>query len=199
MGCHFLLQGIFPTQGSKLRLLHGQEDSLPVRHQESCINVICHWIWLQRIEPWEGQDIFLLKDLVKNFLLCCWPLTLRVLNLAPRLVLLPLSSEHCQYKWTQNLIPSNWFALQVRTWTCNLWKASTVWAESHVSFLMELVQKIQEKCLSRTLRFLSQLGRCQDRVNWGCSGLAHSSFIPEMFWFWIKMDGFGQTKSGWIS
>ena len=33
MGCHFLLQGIFPTQGLNprlLHLLHGQADSLPV-------------------------------------------------------------------------------------------------------------------------------------------------------------------------
>ena len=28
MGCHFLLQGIFPTQGSNLHLLHWQADSL---------------------------------------------------------------------------------------------------------------------------------------------------------------------------
>ena len=28
MGCHFLLQGIFPTQGSNLHLLHWQMDSL---------------------------------------------------------------------------------------------------------------------------------------------------------------------------
>ena len=26
MGCHFLLQGIFPTQGSNLHLLHWQVD-----------------------------------------------------------------------------------------------------------------------------------------------------------------------------
>ena len=34
-GCHFLLQGIFPTQGSNphlLHLLHWQEDSLPLNH-----------------------------------------------------------------------------------------------------------------------------------------------------------------------
>ena len=34
-GCHFLLQGIFPTQGSNphlLHLLHWQEDSLPLCH-----------------------------------------------------------------------------------------------------------------------------------------------------------------------
>ena len=30
VGCHFLLQGIFPNQGSNLCLLHWQEDSLPL-------------------------------------------------------------------------------------------------------------------------------------------------------------------------
>ena len=33
VGCHFLLQGIFPTQGLNLRLLHWQADSLPLSHQ----------------------------------------------------------------------------------------------------------------------------------------------------------------------
>ena len=32
MGCHFLLQGIFPTQGWNLPLLHWQVDSLPLSH-----------------------------------------------------------------------------------------------------------------------------------------------------------------------
>ena len=35
MGCHFLLQGIFPTQGlnwSLLNLLHWQGESLPLSH-----------------------------------------------------------------------------------------------------------------------------------------------------------------------
>ena len=32
MGCHFLLQGIFLTQGSNLCLLHWQADSLPLSH-----------------------------------------------------------------------------------------------------------------------------------------------------------------------
>ena len=37
VGCHFLLHGIFPTQGSTLGLLHGQECSffLPLSHQGS--------------------------------------------------------------------------------------------------------------------------------------------------------------------
>ena len=35
VGCHFLLQGIFQTQGSNLSLLHWQADSLPQSHLES--------------------------------------------------------------------------------------------------------------------------------------------------------------------
>ena len=35
MGCHFLLQGIFPNQGSNSRLLHWQADSLPVDYHGS--------------------------------------------------------------------------------------------------------------------------------------------------------------------
>ena len=37
VGCHFLLQGLFPTQGSNLHLLHllqGQADSLPLSHPQ---------------------------------------------------------------------------------------------------------------------------------------------------------------------
>ena len=32
MGCHVLLQGIFPTQGLNLHLLHWQAGSLPLSH-----------------------------------------------------------------------------------------------------------------------------------------------------------------------
>ena len=35
MGCHVLLQGIFPTQGSNPGLLHWQADSLPLSQQGS--------------------------------------------------------------------------------------------------------------------------------------------------------------------
>ena len=35
VGCHFLLQGIFPTQGLNPHLLHWQVDSLPLRHLRS--------------------------------------------------------------------------------------------------------------------------------------------------------------------
>ena len=37
MGCHFLLEGIFPTQGSNLRLLHWQAYSLLLSHLGSRI------------------------------------------------------------------------------------------------------------------------------------------------------------------
>ena len=33
MGCHFLLQEIFATQGSNVSLLHWQADSLPLSHR----------------------------------------------------------------------------------------------------------------------------------------------------------------------
>ena len=32
MGCHFLLQGIFPTQGSNPSVLHWPADALPLSH-----------------------------------------------------------------------------------------------------------------------------------------------------------------------
>ena len=35
VGCHFLLQGIFLTQGLNPCLLHWQEDFVSVSHQES--------------------------------------------------------------------------------------------------------------------------------------------------------------------
>ena len=35
LGCHFLLQGIFPTQGSNLRFLRWEAGSLPLSHQGS--------------------------------------------------------------------------------------------------------------------------------------------------------------------
>ena len=42
-GCHFLQQGIFPTQGSNPHVLHWQAHSLPLRHQGSpCIHIYIH-------------------------------------------------------------------------------------------------------------------------------------------------------------
>ena len=38
VGCHFLLQGIFPTQGSNLYLLHWQEDSFTTEQPGKPLN-----------------------------------------------------------------------------------------------------------------------------------------------------------------
>ena len=37
VGCHFLLQGIFPTQGSNLGLLHLRQTLYHLSHQEAVI------------------------------------------------------------------------------------------------------------------------------------------------------------------
>ena len=43
VGWHFLLQGIFPSQGSNPCLLHWQADSLPLHHLESPSTVSHDW------------------------------------------------------------------------------------------------------------------------------------------------------------
>ena len=40
MGCHALLQGIFPTQGSILNLLHWQADSFPLTTLGSWLSLV---------------------------------------------------------------------------------------------------------------------------------------------------------------
>ena len=42
VGCHFLLQGIFPNQGLNPCLLHWQADSLPLSHQGSPHGVLIY-------------------------------------------------------------------------------------------------------------------------------------------------------------
>ena len=49
-GCHFLLQGIFSTQGSNLGLLHSRWILYHLNHQES--PVCCHIIW-SSYESWD--------------------------------------------------------------------------------------------------------------------------------------------------
>ena len=46
VGCHFLLQGIFLTQGSKSCLLHWQVDSLPLSHQGSIYIYMCVCVYV---------------------------------------------------------------------------------------------------------------------------------------------------------
>ena len=48
VGCHFLLQRIFLTQGSYSCLLHWQEDSLPLSHKQSHIMPsVLSVVWLK--------------------------------------------------------------------------------------------------------------------------------------------------------
>ena len=56
VGCHFLLQGIFPAQGSKLCLLQWQADSLPLSHLGSpgCLlssTIFFHFIMISFLFP----------------------------------------------------------------------------------------------------------------------------------------------------
>ena len=46
MGCHFLLQGIFPTQGSNLGLLYCRQTIYHLSHQGSPFLVLCKFWWL---------------------------------------------------------------------------------------------------------------------------------------------------------
>ena len=59
VGCHFFLQGIFPTQGLNLRLLcllHWQVNSLPLSHRETLWYMVLLLSCLSRVRlcatPW---------------------------------------------------------------------------------------------------------------------------------------------------
>ena len=49
VGCHFLLQDIFPTQGSNLRLLLWQGDSLPLSHLGSPQKLIINMNYFYKV------------------------------------------------------------------------------------------------------------------------------------------------------
>ena len=65
VGFHFLLQGLFPTQGSNLHLLHWQVDSSPLSHQgrltrlhvkvtpatSNCLLRQHDWHWIKVLTP----------------------------------------------------------------------------------------------------------------------------------------------------
>ena len=58
MGCHFLSQGIFPTQGLNLSLLHWQADSLPRSHQGSPVSsLILNKMPLASVELLQGEHL----------------------------------------------------------------------------------------------------------------------------------------------
>ena len=60
MGCHFLLQGIFPIQGSNLHLLcflHWQADFLPLRHIPGANSHISRYLDLKH--SWQSKAFLL--------------------------------------------------------------------------------------------------------------------------------------------
>ena len=82
VGCHFLFQGIFLTQGSSPCLLHWQADSLPLSHQGSPIEsltrpILNQWLPFLSLQPAthrlpeSGTIVFVFKEL----LLWCGPKT----------------------------------------------------------------------------------------------------------------------------
>ena len=52
VGCHFLFQGIFPTQGSNPHLLRWHLGSLPRSHQEVPTHIICPHNSILKITIW---------------------------------------------------------------------------------------------------------------------------------------------------
>ena len=56
MGCHFLLQGIFLTQGLNPCLLFWQVDSLPLSHLGSPVLFITVQQW-NRLPLWTGSSL----------------------------------------------------------------------------------------------------------------------------------------------
>ena len=65
VGCHFLLQGIFLTQGSNQRLLHWQVDSLPLSHLGSpFINNLINFNKIFQIE--KSSQPMVLEELERN-------------------------------------------------------------------------------------------------------------------------------------
>ena len=60
VGCHFLLQGIFPTQRSNLsflRLLYYQVDLLPLSHLESPTESQCYLKSCLLLEPFSQLPV----------------------------------------------------------------------------------------------------------------------------------------------
>ena len=102
VGCHFLLQGIFPSQGMNLcllHLLHWQADSLPLCH-------LGNWIWqeifhlsLDVPHPHQMTFPFLLSNLLSYFLpqdLCTWcslPRMISFSSIPSQLIYLPFTKD----------------------------------------------------------------------------------------------------------
>ena len=66
VGCHFLLQGIFWTQGLNPRLLYWQADSLPLRHLGS----ILLWYYTQNLKS--GSFLKVNQNVESEIILINW-------------------------------------------------------------------------------------------------------------------------------
>ena len=69
VGCHFLLQGIFPTQGSNLRLLHWQASSFTTEPPGGNLSYAVLWgiFWLLKYIPRK----YLMVSGARNLTHCC--------------------------------------------------------------------------------------------------------------------------------
>ena len=80
MGSHFFLQGICPTQGSKLHLLHWQVDSLPLCHlgspEQLCLSPspLCGY-GQARLERLGWEERLLIKKVWDNLITHCHPMS----------------------------------------------------------------------------------------------------------------------------
>ena len=108
MGCHFLLQGIFLTQGSNPHLLHWQVDSLPLRDLRS------HQSY--NISQFSTRDSWSLNSMA------CWgdkcspgylwipkALYSHIICNASDFSRLPHICLPLHFNWLQNLVPSKFW------------------------------------------------------------------------------------------
>ena len=73
LGCHFLFQGIFPTQGSNPCLLHWQADSLPLNHQGSPPPLFYVVLKIQQLAFWNFLVLFPSPYLFLDFFFFSFP------------------------------------------------------------------------------------------------------------------------------
>ena len=119
MGCHFLLQGIFPTQGSNshlLRVLHFQADSLPLRHLGSPNCYIAHVenhdyiaVWGSFLLPMQNFDHNKSRHIPGQHLNCIhrasWEIKwVKALNFGTLHLLNNRFCFHCAWHWAGRLI-----------------------------------------------------------------------------------------------
>ena len=95
VGCHFLLQGFFPTQGSNLRLLHWQVDSLWLER-------LRYNLWYSDLKCTAGWNFFFLDEFLYTCHQASWSWGKRV-SWGYFLFAVSLAAEHhskaCRLQW----------------------------------------------------------------------------------------------------